>query len=106
MSRAAYLREWKLQNQDKVREYNHRHYNPGYPHGLTKEEYVAKRDQQQGHCAACGVVAEELHLDHDHQTGVLRGFLCRSCNLALGLVGDSRAVLQALIEYLTREEAQ
>lgn len=34
---------------------------------------------QGGHCAACGF-SERLILDHDHETGLERGYLCRACN--------------------------
>ena len=40
------------------------------------------------------------HTDHDHLTGKIRGILCRTCNLALGQVNDSTAVLKGLIEYI------
>ena len=37
------------------------------------------RDWQQWRCAMCNAFGE-LQCDHDHQTGVVRGYLCRSCN--------------------------
>lgn len=46
---------------------------------------------QKGKCAACAccivlVGGNNCNLDHCHRTGKLRGFLCRSCNLAEGLL--------------------
>src|ERR1019366_10571713 len=32
-----------------------------------------------GQCQCCGTPAT-LHLDHDHETGVFRGYLCHYCN--------------------------
>lgn len=56
-------------------------------------------------CEICGT--EEpggkwgvLSLDHDHETGEFRGVLCAHCNMALGHVKDSPAILRAMIEYL------
>ena len=41
--------------------------------------------EQRGKCAICGTPksVEELHLDHDHETGKLRGLLCKNCNLRM-----------------------
>jgi hypothetical protein len=40
------------------------------------------------------------HVDHDHQSGKVRGLLCVGCNTALGMVKDNTEVLAAMIEYL------
>ena len=39
---------------------------------------------QAGRCAICGGTDVELVLDHDHETGLIRGLLCYSCNGAEG----------------------
>lgn len=39
--------------------------------------------EQGGQCAACHSKAAK-HLDHDHGTGLVRGMLCRACNLLEG----------------------
>jgi hypothetical protein len=36
---------------------------------------------QQGRCGLCGERATEL--DHDHETGLVRGWLCRDCNMII-----------------------
>ena len=41
-----------------------------------------------------------FHLDHCHDTGVIRGLLCNRCNMALGLFDDSPGRLEAAIRYL------
>ncbi|MDT0270597.1 endonuclease domain-containing protein [Streptomyces sp. DSM 44915] len=38
---------------------------------------------QAGRCAVCGHV-RDLVCDHDHATGLVRGWLCRSCNTTEG----------------------
>ena len=51
---------------------------------------------------ACEVCAhtERVAFDHNHNTGVFRGFLCYRCNLALGYIRDDVTTLQNLIAYL------
>lgn len=43
-----------------------------------------------------------LSLDHCHMTGKFRGWLCSSCNTALGHVDDSPELLKKLSSYLER----
>jgi Recombination endonuclease VII len=42
---------------------------------------------QNGRCAVCPST-ENLHVDHDHATGLVRGLLCRSCNVREGQQRD------------------
>ena len=55
-------------------------------------------------CAVCGQRDEGrwgvLAIDHDHETGEIRGLLCGRCNLVLGKVGDNVKLLAALAAYL------
>lgn len=43
-----------------------------------------------------------LHLDHDHETGAFRGWLCSLCNTAIGKLGDTPAGVRRALEYLLR----
>lgn len=70
---------------------------------MTIEEYDAKLESQDGRCAICREVPEEgdnLYVDHDHRTGVVRGLLCNMCNLGLGKYKDDPAILRRAAEYL------
>jgi hypothetical protein len=55
-------------------------------------------------CESCGRHAafekRAFSLDHDHCTGAFRGWLCRRCNLALGLLGDSVEGIEKAAAYL------
>jgi hypothetical protein len=48
--------------------------------------------------------ARSFSLDHDHPTGKFRGWLCYSCNSAIGKLGDNLAGLMRAVEYLRRFE--
>lgn len=43
-----------------------------------------------------------LRLDHNHETGAIRGWLCDQCNLGLGKIGDTLAAANRLVSYLIR----
>lgn len=45
---------------------------------------------QSGKCALCPAISR-LEVDHDHLTGLVRGLLCKSCNVREGVVRWSRA---------------
>lgn len=49
---------------------------PAHPFATTDD----LRKWQKGRCAACGTDLFPLQHDHDHDTGLIRGLLCQSCN--------------------------
>ncbi len=58
-------------------------------------------------CAICKKHESEcpksrLDIDHCHDTGEIRGLLCRSCNTAIGKFKNSPDLLFSAIDYLTR----
>lgn len=54
-------------------------------------------------CECCGKVPKTFNLDHDHESGEFRGWLCGPCNKSLGHFGDSVAgMLQALVYLIDR----
>jgi len=65
-------------------------------------EYYEKHD---GKCEICRNVCEtgkNLAMDHNHQTGEIRGMLCNLCNRGLGLFKDNPELLTKAIEYLNK----
>ncbi|MCM3615727.1 endonuclease VII domain-containing protein [Microbacterium enclense] len=63
----------------------------------NKVERSERLSYQSGKCLIC-VRNDATDLDHNHRTGARRGYLCRSCNTALGMNGDSEARLLARAE--------
>jgi hypothetical protein len=45
-----------------------------------------------------------LDIDHNHETGKVRGLLCSQHNRAIGLFDDSINLLARAIEYLSRNK--
>lgn len=76
-------------------------------YGLSMQDYADLFASQQGQCSIChttdpGMGQQTLAVDHDHDTGEVRGLLCHPCNTGIGLLGDNVARLQAAAEYLGR----
>jgi hypothetical protein len=72
-------------------------------YGLTREQYFALVDKQGGRCAICAEQPDShfsLHIDHCHDTNVVRGLLCQQCNQALGLFKEDAMLMQSAINYL------
>jgi len=72
-------------------------------HGLTIEQYEEMLKAQGGGCFICGEPREEnLCVDHSHDTRMVRGLLCLTCNLGLGHFKDDRRLTHAATHYLWR----
>jgi hypothetical protein len=72
-------------------------------YGLTADEVDDLLEAQGGGCAICGARPERLaslHLDHDHATGAIRGFLCIDCNHGLGKLRDDPTLLRRAADYV------
>jgi hypothetical protein len=68
-------------------------------HGMTWDEYHTMLNAQQCCCAVCGAY-EPLVIDHDHETGKIRGLLCQTCNVGIGMLGDCPLALNAASAYV------
>lgn len=79
------------------------------PKSIAAAEWRQLRDNklaaQAGRCAICASPVALPALDHNHETGQIRGVLCHSCNLAIGLLRDSSGVAQAAADYLKEWES-
>ena len=74
-------------------------------YGLHWKEFECMLDAQQGACDICKKlfsINTRPSVDHCHKSGKIRSLLCRKCNTALGMMGDSPQLLEAAIGYLRR----
>ena len=74
-------------------------------YSLTEDAWNALLETQSGKCAICQITltgeynghSGNIHVDHSHATGAIRGLLCKNCNPR---VNDSRDWHLAAIAYL------
>lgn len=70
-------------------------------YGLSQDQYARMILEQEGKCFLCETVPKTtLCVDHDHETGLVRKLLCRSCNMALGLVKDNPKTIAKMFDYV------
>lgn len=97
-----------------AREYRLVQPNSWYKHNFSQRAYDKMLEAQGGGCAICGrkpsrtIVGKQIRtrlaLDHNHATGEVRGLLCRTCNVSLGMFGDRPELLEAAAKYLRRSK--
>jgi hypothetical protein len=76
-------------------------YNVALKYGLTEERFLAMYVEQHESCAICHKpFGSTPCVDHDHDTGIVRGLLCSQCNTGLGMFKESIRTLAQAIVYL------
>ncbi len=85
-----------------------------WKYGVTLAEYDVMFEAQGGVCAICGKpeiatdksgVVKRLAVDHDHDSGKIRGLLCFKCNSMVGFVQDDSDIFLKVSDYLRRHAA-
>lgn len=71
-------------------------------YGVTPDDFKRFLVAQGGVCAICGGLGGKtgLCVDHDHETGKVRGLLCRFCNTGIGNLKDSSDITRRATKYL------
>jgi len=114
--RIKYLRkQTRVRHSEKRKIYDKQHraenadwyknYQLVYRYGLTLQEWQDLLNKQEGRCLICNIhyletPDQQLHVDHCHVTGSVRGLLCRKHNSGLGYFGEDPNLLRAAIKYL------
>jgi len=78
---------------------------------MTIEQYDEMLLNQNNCCGICKKHISEIIstkkfnfcVDHDHNTGRIRGLLCDKCNRGIGLLCDDIDILINAIEYLSQD---
>ena len=98
-------RKWRRDHPEQARERNRkwRENHRGYRYGVIYEQLLT---EQAGVCAICDGNRSNraLGVDHDHNTGTVRGLLCDRCNKGLGFFADNPEWLERAAEFLRRAQ--
>ena len=109
----ATIREYQKRTRDNLRftvKSRERYIKNTY--GLAWEDYEKMYEDQKGSCKICKKhiklyrSSEDIHqkdvanVDHNHNTGAVRGLLCGDCNRGLGLFKDNVVAVRSAAEYL------
>ena len=77
-------------------------------YGLTRTQIDEMRENVGYRCEICEreekTLTRQLHIDHCHESGKIRGMLCVNCNVALGNAKDSIEILELMIRYLRKHK--
>ncbi len=77
---------------------------------MTLQDYDTTYNNQKGQCLICGHNGksytesgrkDSLEIDHSWHTGIVRGLICRKCNMILAFCDDNIKILSSAINYLT-----
>lgn len=89
---------WKKNHKETVRAYKAR-----YKFKIGQKDYELIKNRSE-HCEICGkkemIGGRKLTIDHDHNTGKVRGLLCMRCNLGMGSFFDDPLLLEKAAHYL------
>lgn len=98
-------------NKDKIRDYYKKNAKKIREHYLKKTYSISFEQlrqmflSQEGRCAICSKVfnkRKDVHVDHNHNTGEVRGLLCSSCNRGIGYLRDDSSILLKAASYLNK----
>lgn len=115
-------RKWRKKNPESVQKIRKRSYRNNIEYmknktrrlhilqnyNLTLNDFDVLLNSQDNKCAICESKEPKgkgnFHIDHDHQTGKVRGLLCHKCNTGIGLLNDDIALLNKALQYLEKHK--
>jgi len=73
-------------------------------YNLEMEEYNRLLISQKNLCAICLKDMQDPCVDHNHDTGEVRGLLCRTCNFGLGAFYDDADLILKALGYIEKND--
>lgn len=78
-----------------------------FHYGITLVDYNFMLEKQDGVCAICSKTnfnkrVKRLFVDHNHETGKVRGLLCINCNSVVGHCKENITILDKTNVYLDK----
>lgn len=107
------VREEQRRFRNSTPDYNRAH-NLQKRYGISVDEYKTLLANHNFACAICKVeISDAISykgrrssvVDHNHETGDVRGILCSKCNLVLGHARENTDILYRAIVYLSERGA-
>lgn len=116
------IKNWRLTNPDKVKEYRIRSADKNnarakkwreknslkFRYNISNEDWQEMFNKQEGKCRICFIHAKDLKrglaVDHCHDSKKVRGLLCHSCNMAIGLMKHDVSIINHAISYLSEHQ--
>lgn len=107
-STAAQTKAYRAANPEKASQF-YRNADMKRLYGITLTDYHEMYAAQDGVCKLCHMPESAtgrtgkvlwLAVDHNHETGLVRGLLCRDCNWMVGRIEADVARACAIINYL------
>ena len=106
-NRRNYSKKYRSQKISNFPEH-YKHHKRKKRYGITPEQYLKMFSDQEGKCLICGQPEtclyrdqiRSLAVDHNHETGQVRGLLCNGCNNGLGRFKDDPSLLRLAAAYL------
>lgn len=71
-----------------------------YAKSRNRKERARLRPKIGTPCECCGKTNKALVYDHEHSNNQFRGWICQSCNIGIGRLGDSIAGIEKALTYL------
>jgi hypothetical protein len=94
--------EWRERNKEDGKSYSR--YKENYlrwNYGISLAQFDAILDTQKRLCAICDVYLTRPFVDHNHETGEIRGFVCCRCNTLVGYIERGKqGIVGKIYRYL------